>query len=175
MKIRVDGLREVDRALGELSKSAARTVLRRAGMTALRPMAEMAARLAPRDTGELAGSITVSARADGADAGKAAFASVMRRGGSRSDAVQALREARESQDFVTVFAGPRKPDGAREAVKQIAMEFGSFKDAAQPYMRPAFDAEARPTVDRLKPLIMAEIERAMARAARAAARRAARA
>jgi hypothetical protein len=41
---------------------------------------------------------------------------------------------------------------------------------AQPFLRPAFDAEAGPSVDRLKPLLMAEIEKAVQRRAARAAR-----
>jgi hypothetical protein len=41
---------------------------------------------------------------------------------------------------------------------------------AQPFLRPAFDAEAGPSLDRLKPILASEIDKAVSRRAARAAR-----
>lgn len=63
MRVRVEGLRELDRALGELPKATGRNVLRRTGVKALEPMAEAARTQAPVEFGDLKDSIAVSTRA----------------------------------------------------------------------------------------------------------------
>ena len=50
-------------------------------------------------------------------------------------------------------------------------EFGSAKHGAQPFLRPAWDAEKKPTLDRISDLLAKNIDKA----ARSAARRAAKA
>lgn len=61
-RIRVEGLRELDRALTELPRATARNVLKRAGIRALTPVAEEAARLAPELFGDLKDSVAASDR-----------------------------------------------------------------------------------------------------------------
>jgi hypothetical protein len=63
--------------------------------------------------------------------------------------------------------------GAGGLAQATQMEFGNVKDAPQPFMRPAWDAESRATLDRLAALMWAEIEKTAARQARRAARQAA--
>lgn len=186
MRVTVEGFAELDRELGRLSKGMARGALRRAGVQAMAPMAALAASLAPVETGELAGSIAISARAKGAgsDVGRAEFAAAMRGGQGRAAAVAALRDARRSANeadggppFLELFMGPTQPTGpgARDlAIKRIAQEFGTRHHAAQPYMRPAWDQDRAAMLERLKVTLWAEVQktvaRAQARAARAAAR-----
>lgn len=60
--VRVDGLREIDAALGELGKATGRNVMRRVAVARLEPMAEEMRRLAPVNSGDLKDSITVTTR-----------------------------------------------------------------------------------------------------------------
>jgi HK97 gp10 family phage protein len=163
-RVRFEGLRELDRNLGQLTKSAARGALRRVGIKALRPMADTAKALAPRDQGDLIESITVGTKVSGADAGKQAFASVMASGGSRTDAGAALRAARAGNATMTVYMGPGRHPQA------ITQEFGTFNQPPQPYMRPAWDQHKGPLLDDLKVQLFDEITRSIIRQQRRLAR-----
>lgn len=60
--VRVDGLRQIDQALGELGKTTGRNVLRRVGMARMEPLAEAMRSRAPINAGDLKESIAVSTR-----------------------------------------------------------------------------------------------------------------
>lgn len=149
---KLTGFKELEKSLGELSRAAGTGVLRRAGTKAMEPMAKLASSLAPDDATtppvDLHTSIGVSARARTG------------RGG-----LQDL----EKGNRVNIHVGPAF-DLERYA-RALVMEFGSYKDQPQPYMRPAFDQDGAAVIERLKPLIRAEIDKTVARAARRAARR----
>lgn len=149
--VKLTGFRELEKSLGELSRAAGSGVLRRAGMKAMKPMADLASRLAPDDSTtppvDLHTSVTLSARAR------------VGRGGL---------EDMEKGNRANIHMGPAF-DLDRYA-RALVMEFGSYKDAPQPYMRPAFDQDGAAVIERLKPLLRAEIDKAVARAARRAAR-----
>lgn len=178
--VKVEGLRELEQELEKLTKAAGRGVLRRAGIKALVPMAEIARQKAPKDTGELSESIAVSARAvgAGADIGKAQYGAVLRGGGTKQQAAAALRAARrDAKDAgapsIELFMGPARADNKRGAIKAIVQEFGSIKQAPQPYMRPAWDADKMAVIERLKKDLWIEVRKSVARAERKAARLAA--
>lgn len=156
----VRGLSELDRALGELPRRAARAVLQRVAVRALQPMADAARQRAPTRFFDLVRSITVTAqKPDGADAGKAAFARTMREGGTRSEAAAALRGARADATFAEAFMGPgRHPQASMQ-------EFGTQHHAPQPYMRPAFDAEAARALEIIRAELGAEIAKSARRIA----------
>lgn len=175
VRVRVEGLRELDKALGELTKATARNTLRRALTSAAEPMRAAAERNAPMDTGELKRSIKLSSKIDNR-VGKAEYAAVMRAGGTRSAASQALRDARRAkgigESFAEVFMGPEKT-GKRGSIKAMVQEFGSKKQAAQPYMRPAFDSEAQTVINNVGKELAKEIDKSVKRARARAARKAA--
>lgn len=174
VRIKVEGLKELDAALGELSKGAARGALRRALVKAAEPMRAAAERNAPKLTGELKSKIIVTSRTDNR-AGKAEFAAVMKGGGTRSQAAEAMRDARRAtgvgESFAEAFIGPAK-GGKRLAIKAAVQEFGSRKQAAQPYMRPAFDAEAQNVIGKIKDELSSEIDKSVRRARARAAKKA---
>ena len=142
--MKIEGLREMDAALGELSKAVARNTLIRVGKAALEPMAEVARSLAPDDpeTGgnDLKASIVV---------------------GTKLTSRQKRLAKKEPKDFATVHMGTADPAG-------IQQEFGNVNHGPQSFMRPAFAQEAQPTIDRvakgLKPEIDKSVQRARARA-----------
>jgi hypothetical protein len=150
-RVKLSGFKELEASLGELSRAAGSAVLRRAGLKAMKPMADLASTLAPDDDTtppvDLHTSIGVSTRAR------------VGRGGLTDG---------EKGNRANIHMGPAFD--LERYPRAVVMEFGSFKDAPQPYMRPAFDQGAAGVLDRLKPLIRAEIDKAVARAARRAAR-----
>src|SRR5690606_2513631 len=147
--------------------AAGKGVLRRAGIKALHPIAEAAFNLAPDDpaTGgyDLKESIGVSTKL------------------SRSAKRQHRKTVRDDKASVEVFvvAGPLP--------HAVMMEFGTARaitegrcagtqrpgTAPQPFMRPAWDQGRMRVLEDLKKELWAEIDKAVARAQRKAARLAA--
>lgn len=149
--LKVEGFRELDQMLGRLSKSTGTRVLQRAGKAAMQPMAKRAETLAPDDVKtpapDLHRAIVISTRA--------------RLGMAAMDDMEKGNQA-------TIYVGPafNLPRYARAMV----VEFGSYKMAAQPYMRPAFHQTGQAVLDNVAQLIRAEIDKVVARAARRAAK-----
>lgn len=141
VQVDVKGLKELEQALMELPRSTAKGTVRRAAKKALQPMADKAASIAPDDpaTGseDLHRSIEVSHRTT-------------------------WKAQKAGRDEVKMFMGPN-PKKMKRYASALVNEFGSFKMSAQPYMRPAWDAEAMPTLDRLKDALWAEVKKSVAR------------
>lgn len=150
MQIKTEGFADLERALAELEKTAtAKGIMRRSLKKAAMPMKDIMHDLAPRgDTSSdaLADSVTIGARL------------------SKRQAGLHRKMFRNDKAAVEMFVGPG-PDPA--AWNQ---EFGNINHGPQPFARPAFDQEARPTLDRLGRTMWNEIEKTAARAARKAAR-----
>lgn len=145
MKIKIDGLKDLDAALGELSKSAAKGVLRRVGRQALEPVDKAWREKAPRLTGALAESGSVG-----------------------SKLTRRQRKAVQRESFVEVFAGP---GGDPAAIQQ---EFGNAEHPPQPFLRPAWEETKGEVLEIVKTNLGGEIKKAADRAAKRAARLAAR-
>jgi HK97 gp10 family phage protein len=139
--VRVEGLRDLDEALEELTKATGKNVLKRVLTRAGEPIAEAAAEKARTLSGKLERSFGVSQKL------------------SRRQKSQHTRES-----SVEVFAGP----GA--LVQAITEEFGTSSQAPHPTLRPAWDANKKPALDGIKDDLAEEIEKARARAARKAAK-----
>ncbi|MDX1127452.1 HK97 gp10 family phage protein [Sinorhizobium medicae] len=149
-KERVEGLRELDRALSELPKATAKSVLRRTLLKAGGPLADEMRNLAPDDPstsgGDLKSSIAVGTKL------------------SRRQAKLHRREFKNDKAFAEVFVGPG-PDPA--AWNQ---EFGNINHGPQSFARPAWDGKQREVLDVIKIETWNEIEKAAQRLARKAAR-----
>jgi HK97 gp10 family phage protein len=168
--VRLEGFAELERELDRLGKATAQKAsLRRALKKAAQPMVDIAKGLAPVRAGHLRESIKYSTQLAAGDAGKAAFAQTLRSGGSRDEAVAALRDARRSQSSVVAYIGPGQNPQA------IFQEFGTINHPPQPFLRPAWDQDKMALLDRLKAEIWADIQRTITRMDRKAAREAARA
>jgi len=168
--VSVTGLKESVAAMGELSKGAARGALRRVLIEAGQPMADAASQNAPRDTGELSGSIKVGTKTI-SRVGKQEYADVMRAGGTKAEAREALigaKRAAGEESFALVFIGPTKAFDKAASIKRWVQEFGSRQQSGKPYMRPAFDAFKYSTLERIKQLLLPEIQKTIARAQRRA-------
>jgi len=181
VKFKIEGLRELESALTELSKGAAKGALKRALIKSAEPMRVAAVRNAPEDKEGLKRGIQIGvkiAKDKSKDPGSRAFAATMAAGGTRGEAVQALRNARRAQGvgetFAEAYLGPVRAN-KKNSIKAMAQEFGSVNHPAHPYMRPAFDSEAGNVVSRIKGELTSEIaksvKRARARAARLASKR----
>jgi HK97 gp10 family phage protein len=162
VSVQVSGLKELDRALGELPKSVAKATLVRTLKKAGEPIAQAARAAAPIDDGTLRDSIVVSARLKN-KVGMAEFGAAMRAGLGIKTARAALRDARRAaggKSFAEMYVGPARGKGViRYAHLQ---EFGTSKHAAHPYMRPAWDAEK----DNALRIIRAELGNEIIKAAR---------
>lgn len=178
-RVKVEGLRELDKALGELPKAAARGVLHRVLKRAAKPLAETAAALAPDDpkTGapDLHRSIRISTRLAN-PVGKAEFAAAMKAGQGKGAAVKAMRDARRSAkasgmtQFAMVFVGPT----ADQSRKGILQEFGTVHHGPNAFMRPAWATEQDRLLASIADDLAGEIDRTAKRVAARAAARAAR-
>jgi len=145
--VQIEGLRELEQALGELPKATARNVLRRVLMKRAQPIVDTARQLVPVDSGQLRDSIAVSTKL-GTKAGKSGFAAAMRAGLGKEAAVQAMRDARRAArgqgSFAEVYVGPGRLPHAH------MVEFGTSKMTPRPYWRPAFDANKDGILDGIK-------------------------
>jgi HK97 gp10 family phage protein len=141
VSVQVSGLKELDRALGELPKSVAKATLVRTLKKAGEPIARAARAAAPIDDGTLRDSIVVSARLKN-KVGMAEFGAALKAGLGIGAARSALRDARRAAgggSFAEMYVGPSLGKGVlRYAHLQ---EFGTSKHAAHPFMRPAWDSE----------------------------------
>jgi HK97 gp10 family phage protein len=139
----VEGLKELDNALGELPKATARNVLLRVLKGEGAPITETAKQLAPDDP-----------RTGGKDL--------------HTSIVMKTTKARKRVQAVEVEIGP-----TTAKFYGIFHEFGTAKMAAHPFMRPAFDGQVSRVLAGIKDRLREEIEKARARLARKAAREAA--
>lgn len=144
-RVRVEGLRELDTALGELPKALARGVLRRVGLKALQPVAETMAALAPDDP----------------DTGAPDLRTSIRVGTKLSPRQARMNRKREDKSFVEVYAGvgPEAPQG-------VLQEFGTLTNPPQPFARPAWDQEKASVLETVKRDLGGEIEKTAKRLAK---------
>lgn len=182
MSVKLDGLEEFEKALAELAKSTSRGVLERSLRKAAAPMLARAKQYAPSNSGDLEASLAIGRNVKG-DPGKAAFARVMRSGGTRAEARGALLSAQRDAgiSFAQLYLGPRLGKGGGSHAHLVELgtgpryqkETGKFvgEMPPDPFLRPAFDSEAKPTIDRLKPILWDEIDKTAKRVAARAARK----
>lgn len=156
VRVKVDGLRELNAALEELPKAAQRSVLRRVGMKALQPVADTARAMAPDDPGtggnDLRSSIGVGTKLSPRQAKLA-----------RRD----IRRGLDDKYFITVYAG------AGPVPHSHLQEFGTSHHGPQPFLRPAWDQNKSGVLETVKTELGSEITKAGQRLARKAARLAA--
>lgn len=172
--MKLEGMKELQQAMEQIATKSTRTaVMRRALTKAAEPMRAKAEAWAPVRTGTLSEGIKISPRVVN-EAGNVAYNATMRAGGDQAAAVGAMRDARRAarasgiNPAIALYMGPTVAHGAFYGAFQ---EFGTKNHPPDPFMRPAFDAEAQATVDRIAPLLRQEIDRAVARAAKRAAKR----
>lgn len=152
--IKVEGLAQLEQALFQLgSTSTARRVGQRALLVAAEPMVDAIRALAPKDKGMLAESVK-------------AQASTKNRSADTAEVVIGIDGSVQPPTVLTRKRGKgqyRDPGVMGVAVLQ---EFGDSKMAANPFLRPGFDATAEAVILRAGQTLGPEIEKAAARQAR---------
>ena len=147
MTVRLEGFRELERALNELPKSTGKAVLRRVAKGALEPMADRARGMAPVDRCDLRASIQVSEKRTR----------------------RAIRTNRfDKNTGVEIAMGPVSGGGVLN--RATFVEFGTVDTRAQPFMRPAWDGGKDDALDYVKANLGREIGRAATRLAKKNAR-----
>jgi HK97 gp10 family phage protein len=146
VKVRIDGLREIEARLSELPKATGKNVLRRVLKKRAEPVAAAMEAGAPRLSGNLAASAGVSTKLT-----------------KRQGALH-RKMFRNDRAAVEMFAGV---GGLPQATQQ---EFGNEMHGPQPFARPAWDAHKMAMLDGIKDDLWSEISKAAARLARKAAR-----
>lgn len=144
MADKITGFKELHDALGQFKKSTERGVLNRVAKKALQPMLETAKAMAPVDTGELRDSINLAT-------------GPLTRGAKREDRQMPKRGVR-------MYVGTAD----RNAVPQ---EYGTYKSAAQPFMRPAWEMTKDRMLEGIADDLWAEIKKTADRAAKRTAKR----
>lgn len=137
--VRVEGLRELERALGELPRATRKNVVTRVLKARAEPMAAAMRARAPVEFGDLRDSIGVGTRL-----------------------TRSARKSHKKQSPVEVFAGPGSHPQA------VTQEFGTVNHGPQAYVRPAWDAGKDGALDGIASDLGAEIGKAAARAAKKA-------
>ncbi|WOF43772.1 HK97 gp10 family phage protein [Sphingopyxis indica] len=146
-RVRVDGLRELERALSQLPKTTGKNVLKRTLIKAAEPVEQAAEEKAPEFSGALKRDVKT---------------------GTRLTRRQAATARRQGKFTAEVHVGVADPAG-------IQTEFGNARQAAKPWFRPAWDSTQDQALDIIKNELGGEIEKAATRLARKAARQARRA
>jgi len=141
--VKIKGLKELDRALGNLPKATGKNVLRRVLKEAGEPIARAARDRAPRHDLHLYESIDVSTKLNPRQ--------------------RSLHKDQSSPTFQEMFVGTNNPAGVQQ-------EFGNERHGAQPFMRPAWDATKNQALHIIEHLLWTEIEKAAKRQARKAAK-----
>ncbi len=149
MSIRIEGLKELDRALGQLPVATGKNVLRRVARAALEPIIADAKTKVHVLSGDTRGSLAVSTKL--------------------SHRQKALHKklVRGDKTSVEMFAGAGPHNFAPQAIFE---EFGTVKQPPHPFLRPAWDGGKMPMLNGIKRDLWAEIKRAAARVARKKAR-----
>jgi HK97 gp10 family phage protein len=131
---KIEGLRELDRALAELPKATAKNVLRRTLNKAAKPVDDEASANAPHDTGKLEKSVIVGTQL------------------TRSQRSSAFRPSSGS-GYVEVHIGTGLGRG-------IFTEFGTFKDPAQMWFTRSWESTQDRALEIIKTDLGSEIEKA---------------
>lgn len=151
---KIEGLRDLEKSLGELPKATGKNVLRRVLRKVGQPIADMAQSLAPDDPAtsgkrDLKTSITVGSRL------------------GRRQAALHRKMFKDDRASVEIFVG------AGVLPHPHLQEFGTEGHGPQPFMRPAWDANKLAALDTVKADLWTEIDKSAKRLARKQARLAA--
>ncbi len=148
-KFRIEGLKELDKALGQLPRATGKNVLRRVARQALEPIIEVAKGLVHEQSGDLRGSLAVSPKL------------------SHRQKTLHKRMFANERSSIEMFAGA----GSHHFVPQgVFEEFGTVKQSPHPFLRPAWDGGKMRVLNNIKRDLWTEIKTAAARVARKKAR-----
>jgi HK97 gp10 family phage protein len=146
--IKLEGIGDVDKALKALEdefgdKLARSKVLIPAVREALKPVLAQAKANAPKNSGDLTKSLIIEARRPNSRDRRSKYV-------TRTDTVIAA---------VTTASGKKLAKmGIKSDARAIAQEFGTASHPAQPYLRPALEANAQETVSKLGQILARRIQ-----------------
>lgn len=140
MKVKIEGLKELDAALSEFSRLHARRIGFRVLREAGEPIARAARNNAPRDEWHLHESIDV---------------------GTRLTQRQRALHPKPPKSTIEAFVGTANPAGMQQ-------EFGNSRHRMQPWLRPAWDSEKDMALTIIVNQLKVEIDKAAERARRKA-------
>ncbi len=143
VKMKVFGLKELERALEGLPKATAKATLRVALKKAAQPVADAAASMAPVRTGRLSESISV-----------------------RTQLSKRQRRGRKERGAVVLHIGAETP----RAPHAHLVEFGTRFMPARPFLRPAWDGKKDGVLASIKTNLWSQIEKTRRRLAKRAAK-----
>lgn len=153
--VRIEGLRELEKALQELPRATAKNVMRRGLIEAAQPTLEHARSLVPVATGGLRDSLEVSTKA---------------KRGFKKDFSGANATGRSTQlpsaSAIQVYIGPSFPDGFHGHL----IEFGTSRTSPQAFLRPAWDATKDQVLASISGFTWGQLKKAADRLARKTAR-----
>lgn len=141
------GFKELDAALGQLSRATERNVIRRVMKSAVEPMRDTAQAMAPIDRGDLRAAIVIGTQGN----------------------KEVKRQLRDRRGAVTLLLGISTADPANLKTAAL-MEFGTVHVRAAPFMSPAFYRHIRDVQQSIARDLGKEVEKAAARAAKKRAR-----
>jgi hypothetical protein len=155
---RVEGLKELDEALGQLPRATGKNVLRRVGRKALAPVVDAAKAYVVRGTRDV--KTKVGIRKAGSLIKSMKVSSRL----SKKQAAQHRKMFKDDRASIELFAGPGALPHAH------LNEFGGGNNRARPYLRPAWDGNAAKVLASIKADLGEEIMKAAKRLARKAAK-----
>ena len=149
MTIRIEGLKELNKALGQLPRATKKNVLRRVARKGLEPIIADAKTMVHVLSGDTKNSLAVSTKLSFAQKRKhkSMFAS--------------------KKESIEMFAGAGPHNFAPQAIFE---EFGTVNQPPHPFLRPAWDGGRMRVLTDIKKDLWAEIKKAAARVARKKAR-----
>ena len=141
--IKLEGIGQVDQIFKELAdqigdKKATSKILVPAVREAMRPVLAMAKSNAPIDTGALKRTLQTEARRPTKRDRRSKYI-------TQTDTVIAI--------VTTAPAKKLKKLGIKSDARAIAQEFGSSRNAAHPYLRPALESQAQSVVNNLSTIL----------------------
>lgn len=143
VSIKLEGIGPVDQIFKELAdqigdKKATSKILVPAVREAMRPVLAMAKSNAPIDTGALQRTLQTEARRPTKRDRRSKYI-------TQTDTVIAI--------VTTASAKKLKKLGIKSDARAIAQEFGSSRNAAHPYLRPALESQAQSVVNNLSTIL----------------------
>jgi HK97 gp10 family phage protein len=173
--VKVEGLKDLDAALGVLTKAAARSTLTRVLKKAAEPIRESAEEAAPvRDAsapdvyygGAKVGKGRRRAPGERGKLRRPGTDKALWQAGTRLTRPQAAKVRKAGKNFAEYYVGSRDP------IARL-LEFGTVNSPAQPMIRPAWDAHKANTLQIIIRELGAEIDKSVQRQVRKVARAAA--
>jgi hypothetical protein len=170
--IKLEGLGEVDQALRQLEadfghKESAKRVLVPAVREALRPVLMQAISNAPKESGGLALSLQIEARRPTARDRRSKYITQTDTviGAVTTASAKKLASMSEGKGLIAArkrlkkmgFENAESFAGIESDARAIAQEFGTARHGAQPYLRPALEANSQSTVTRLAEILKRRI------------------